>query len=153
MKKDVLVSISGLHTDMMNPSDEQEPIEVIVPASYYYKNGKHYVMYEEPVEGSLQDVIKNRIKITGEDLLEISKTGATNAHMIFEKNKKNLTYYGTPYGQMLLGVDTTRMDIDMTEDHIHIAVDYQLDVNHEPLAECEIRMQITSKDSGKFSLA
>ena len=88
-------------------------------------------MYEEPVEGSLQDVIKNRIKITGEDLLEISKTGATNAHMIFEKNKKNLTYYGTPYGQMLLGVDTTRMDIDMTEDHIHIAVDYQLDVNHE----------------------
>ena len=83
MKKDVLVSISGLHTDMMNPSDEQEPIEVIVPASYYYKNGKHYVMYEEPVEGSLQDVIKNRIKITGEDLLEISKTGATNAHMIY----------------------------------------------------------------------
>ena len=46
---------------------------------------------------------------------------------------------------MLLGVDTTRMDIDMTEDHIHIAVDYQLDVNHEPMAECEIRMQITSK--------
>ena len=54
---------------------------------------------------------------------------------------------------MLLGVDTTRMDIDMTEDHIHIAVDYQLDVNHEPMAECEIRMQITSKDSGEFSLA
>ena len=153
MKKDVLVSISGLHTDMMNPSDEQEPIEVIVPASYYYKNGKHYVMYEEPVEGTLQDVIKNRIKITGEDLLEISKTGATNAHMIFEKNKKNLTYYQTPYGQMLVGIHTKNMEICVAEERIEVAVDYELDVNYEPLADCKIKMNIISKDAGEFSLA
>ena len=85
----------------------------------------------------MQDVIKNRIKITGDrHCLRLSKTGATNAHMIFEKNKKNLTYYGTPYGQMLLGVDTTRMDIDSDRWIIStLRVDYQLDVNHEPIAE------------------
>ena len=48
MTKDVLLSISGLHQDVTGieaQGDEpgSEPIEVIVPASYYEKNGKHYV--------------------------------------------------------------------------------------------------------------
>ena len=29
-----------------------------------------------------------------------------------------------------------------------MSVDYELDVNHEPLADCRIRMNITSKNSG-----
>ena len=45
MTKDVLLSISGLHQDVTGieaQGDEpgSEPIEVIVPASYYEKNGK-----------------------------------------------------------------------------------------------------------------
>lgn len=39
--------------------------------------------------------IKNKIKITGTDCLEIMKSGVTSSHMVFEKNKKNLTYYKT----------------------------------------------------------
>ena len=55
MTKDVLLSISGLHQDVTGieaQGDEpgSEPIEVIVPASYYEKNGKHYVclLYTSP---------------------------------------------------------------------------------------------------------
>ena len=76
--------------------------------------------------------IKNKIKITGSDSLEIMKTGISNAHMIFEKNKKNLTYYQTPYGQMLIGVNTKNMEVNVTDDNIGVRVDYELDVNHEP---------------------
>ena len=68
MTKDVLVSISGLHSDMLGPVDENQSIEVITPATYYCKNGKHYVLYEEPVEG-MSETIHNRIKITGDELL------------------------------------------------------------------------------------
>ena len=149
MTKDVLVSISGLHSDMLGPVDENQSIEVITPATYYCKNGKHYVLYEEPVEG-MSETIHNRIKITGDELLEISKSGASNAHMMFEKNKKNLTYYGTQFGQILIGVDTRKMEIDVTDENIDVKVDYQLDVNHEPLADCKIRMHITSKERGDF---
>ncbi len=73
--------------------------------------------------------------------------------MMFEKNKKNLTYYGTQFGQILIGVDTRKMEIDVTDENIDVKVDYQLDVNHEPLADCKIRMHITSKERGDFSLS
>lgn len=136
--------VSGM-TDVDN-----EPIEVVTPASYYCKNGKHYVIYDEVVEG-MAGTIKNKIKITGTDSVEIMKTGISNAHMVFEKNKKNLTYYQTPYGQMLVGVNTRNMEINVTDDNIGVSVDYELDINHEPLADCKIKMEIYSKGSDPFS--
>ena len=153
MTKDVLVSISGLHLDMVEniSEEESEAIEVVTPANYYCKNGKHYILYDEVTEG-ISGVTKNKIKISGEDSLEIMKSGISNAHMIFERNKKNLTYYQTPYGQMLVGVNTKNMEIRVTEKNIDVCVDYELDVKHEPLADCKIKMNITSKDSGNFSV-
>lgn len=152
MTKDVLVSISGLHIDPLAESQEDnEAIEVVTPANYFCRNGKHYILYDEVQEG-IPGIIKNKIKITGNDCLEIMKTGVTNSHMIFEHNKKNLAYYETPYGKMLVGVNTKSLEVTETENHIAVRVEYELDVNHEPLAECKINMNIASKTGGAFSV-
>ena len=159
MTKDVLVSISGHHIDIMAEPEEtpeamesgRDAIEVVTPASYYCKGGKHYIIYDEVLEG-MAGTIKNRIEITGTDNVEIVKSGLSSSHMIFEKNRKNLTYYRTPYGQMLVGVNTRNMEVSVEDDRINVQVDYELDVNHEPLADCKIRMDIVSKNSGEFSV-
>lgn len=160
MTKDVLVSISGRHVDMLTGSETEaaegyevgdDSIEVVTPANYYCRNGKHYIIYEEVLEGS-SETIRNKIKITGTDSVEIMKSGMASSHMVFEKNKKNLTYYRTPYGQMLVGVNTRNMEITVKDDKIAVFVDYELDVNHEPMADCKIKMNIMSKNSGEFSV-
>ena len=111
MTKDVLVSISGMHMNILTEQkDADEEIEVVTPASYYCRNGKHYIIYDEVVEGT-PGTIKNKIKISGDSVVEIMKSGLSNAHMVFEKNRKNLTYYRTPYGQMLVGLNTRNMEI------------------------------------------
>ena len=123
----------------------------MTPASYYCRGGKHYILYDEVLEG-MAGTIKNRIKITGTDSVEIVKSGLSSSHMIFEKNRKNLTYYRTPYGQMLVGVNTRNMEVSVEDDRINVQVDYELDVNHEPLADCKIKLDIVSKNSGEFSV-
>ena len=93
MTKNVLVTISGLHYDdsvMMvqeENSNEANSIEVTTPATYYLKNGKHYIVYDEVVEG-IPGTIKNRIKIDEGKLLDITKSGITNSHMVFKRNLK-----------------------------------------------------------------
>lgn len=156
MTKDVLVSISGKHIDIIdNPARGYETgddsIEVVTPANYYCKNGKHYIIYDEVLEG-MAGTIRNRIKITGTDSVEIMKSGVSSSHMKFEKNKKNQTYYRTPYGQMLVGVNTRNMEVCVDEDRINVRVDYELDVNHEPLADCRIKMDIVSKNDPGFTV-
>ena len=156
MTKDVLVSISGKHIDIMNDPAKgyetgDDEIEVVTPANYYCRNGKHYIIYDEVLEG-MAGTVRNKIKITGTDAVEIMKRGLSSSHMVFEKNKKNLTYYKTPYGQMLVGVNTRNMEIRVEDDKIGVQVDYELDVNHEPLADCKIKMNIISKGSRDFSV-
>lgn len=147
MTQDVLLTISGLHTlePIEGETEENEPIEVITPASYYQKNGKQYILYDEPVEG-FSGVIKNKIKINGEQSLEIIKTGITNAHMVFEKDKMNVTYYDTPYGQIQVGTHTRNMKVDTSEELITVEVEYSLDVNQEAAADCHITLSVQPRN-------
>lgn len=147
MTKEVLIKISGLQ---FAEESDNEPIEVITSGDYYKKNGKHYIIYEEVMEG-FQQTTKNVIKL-GEEKLDITKRGANNVHMLFEKDRKNTTYYYTPYGSLLVGIDATKVDIKETEEHIGVLVEYGLEVNYEHMADCSITMDIQSRSTGDFRI-
>lgn len=150
MTKDVLLTISGLQ--FAGPGDEDaEPVEVITAGDYYKKNGKHYILYDEVMEG-FDGNTKNVIKVT-EDSLDITKKGISNVHMIFEKNKKNVSYYNTPFGSILIGIDAKSVDVRETDTNIDVKVKYNLEVNYEHLADCSITMNIKSKEARDFSLS
>lgn len=141
MTKDVLVTIAGLQYEI----DSEEPIEVITVGQYFCKNEKHYVLYDEILE-EMNEVCKNRIKISG-DTVEILKTGASNVHMVFELGKKNLTYYNTPFGNLLIGIDTTKIVCSETEEAIELSIEYGLEVNYSHVSDCSITVKVAPKKS------
>lgn len=143
MTKEVLISLRGLQFDQSD--SDPEKIETIMAGSYYEKNGSHYVLYEEVMEG-FSEPVKNRIKFS-EHTLELARSGAVNVHMIFEESRKNMTSYQTPYGNILIGIDTRKIHITQESDRIVVDVDYALDVNYEYLADCQIVLDIRSKGS------
>lgn len=147
MTEDVLVSIRGMQVLEMDDEDE---VEVVTSGKYLHKNGKHYISYEEVLEG-MDGTIQNLIKVD-EDGMEVTKRGLTNVHMVFEKDKKNVTYYETPFGNLLVGIAATNIAVKNDEKNIDVTVNYALDVNYEHLADCTINMNIQSKDGGSFRL-
>lgn len=142
MTKDVLVSLRGLQFEQADESPDE--IETITVGAYYEKNGKHYVLYDEVTEG-FEEPTKNKIKFS-EHALELTRTGLVNVHMVFEENRKNMTSYHTPYGDIIVGIDTKEIQIKEQEDQIDVNVCYALDVNYEFLADCEISIEIRSKE-------
>ena len=150
MTKDVLLTISGLQFTAQG-EEEAEPVEMITTGDYYKKNGKHYILYDEVMEG-FEGSTRNVIKLT-DDYLDITKKGVSNVHMIFEKNKKNVSYYYTPFGSILIGIDAKSVDINETEENIDVKVKYNLELNYEHLADCSITVNIKSKESKDFSLS
>lgn len=152
MTKDVLVSLSGLQMAVNDmESNEDEPIEIISAGTYFFKNGTHYIFFEEVAEG-IPGVTKTQIRLNGKESLEVIKKGISNVHMVFEKNKNTRCFYNTPFGQLNLGICTNRIFVDETEDNINIRAEYALDVNHEPLADCTIRINIKPRGSKEFSI-
>lgn len=143
MTKDVLVSVAGLQFEV----DQETPIEVITAGEYYFKNEKHFILFEEILEGH-EGVIKNTVKVS-EKQIDIMKRGISNVHMIFEENQKNMTYYNTPFGELLIGINTTLVDIKEENDELNIKIEYALDVNYNHISNCEIMIKVKSKGLNK----
>ncbi|MCI9594295.1 MAG: DUF1934 domain-containing protein [Lachnospiraceae bacterium] len=146
MTKDVLITISGIQ---MSDGDNSD-VEMITTGSYYMKNGKHYITYDEVLEG-YEGTIRNLIKIQP-DSMDIIKSGLTHVHMTFEKNKKRLTCYATPMGDMMVGLNTKSILVSENEDSLKVMVEYSLDINYEHISECNIQVDIQSRSQAQVHL-
>lgn len=144
MNKEVLLALKGLQFAV--GEEGAEALETITAAEYYQRNGSSYVVYEEVTEG-FSDTTKNIIKFK-DSMVEVTKKGLMNVHMVFEENKKNMTNYGTPFGNILIGIDTGKIRIEEVDDSIKVNVDYTLEANYEHLADCKIEMNIRNREQG-----
>lgn len=135
MKKEVLVTVSGLQ---MMP-DGDDTIEVTTSGKYYERNGKRYLFYDE-IGDEPQLVIRNTIEITPHRV-EVRKRGVISAQMCFEENRKLWCVYGTPYGQMELGVFTREIQVKESEDTLELLLDYQLEINNEHVSDSRIQIR------------
>ena len=147
MTKEVLVKISGLQ---FAGEEDSDAVEIITSGNYYKKNGKHYIIYDEVSEGS-EEVTKNVIKIC-DSAMEVTRKGPASVHMMFEKDKKNVSYYYTPFGSLLVGIDAKNVSVKETEQEIAAQVKYGLEVNYEYVADCNITVSVTSKEVRDFKL-
>ena len=148
MNKDVLIHVRGLQ--MMETDDAQEPIEIVVPGQYYFRNGSHYLRYEEMLDDTAETTV-NYIKMSPNGV-EVRKQGQVNVHMVFEEGKKNKTFYNTPYGTLQMGISATGLELKESEDGIQMKVDYALEMNEEHVAYCYLTVQAQSKHSADFVL-
>ncbi len=146
MTKDVLITVSGLQS----MGGESDNIQIITPGSYYHKNGKHYIIYDEVIEG-FDGMVKNTIKV-GEDTMDVIKHGISSVHMVFEKDKKRITSYTTPMGEMMIGLNTTDIRVDQQEHALKVQVNYSLDINYQHVSECNIVVDVQSKEQAAIHL-
>ena len=151
MTEDILISVRGLHTlDTEQEEEQTDELEMTMPGKYYFRNGKHYVLFEETDEES-QSVVKNRFKLS-EDRLEISKKGVMNATMTFQRGEKSSSWYGTPVGDVQLGIEVTDMQLMEGEDEIEMNVAYALEMNSEHVSDSRIRLRIMERNKGLFRI-
>lgn len=148
MDKEVLIHVKGLQ--MMNPEEKGESIELVVPGQYYFRNGSHYLRYEEVLEDFSEPTV-NYIKFSSTEM-EVRKKGVVNVHMVFEQGKKNMTYYTTPFGTIEMGIAATSLNLEENEDGLNMKVDYSLDMNQEHVADCCLAIQAQPRDCKDFTL-
>ena len=145
MTKDILISIKGLQFDDPS-SDHHENVELIVPGTYYEKNGTKYLIYDEDVPG-LNEKTRTMMKLRPERV-ELSKNGPMAVSMVFAKGQKHLSRYNTPFGGLMVGLDTTDINIAENEDDLSLDIRYHLDLNYEYFADCRVSVKACSKEMG-----
>ncbi len=143
MEKEVIIYINGLQ--FAETEEGSEPIEVITTGEYYFKNGSHYLLYEDTVEQG-EEKSKNIIKFRS-DCLEVIKNGPYSTKMVFEKEKKTLSQYMTPFGMLNIGISTTYVSLKEEKDKIEMIAKYAMDINNNFVADCSVSVQARSKNA------
>lgn len=143
MTKEVMVTIAGLQ--MADESDaDQELLEMVHVGEYYKKNGIHYILFDEVMEG-MAEPVRNIIKVKDRGL-EIRKRGPVAVHMVFEEGSSRQSIYQVPYGSFQVETSTTSVRVAEDEQGLEVLITYQLAVNGRHCADCDIRVFVQSRE-------
>ena len=142
MNRDVIISVSGLQF-LENVS--QDSIETVQQGEYFFRNGSHFLLYDEYLEG-FSEPVKNTLRIRDREFL-LTKRGLINVQMLFVEGRKNLAQYRTPYGMATFGVDTRKIRQDFGENGGKMEIDYVMDIEHAVVSRN--KFQITVRQMGE----
>ena len=147
MDKDVMIYINGMQ--YVDLGGQGEPVEVIAPGKYYFRNGSHYLLFDDIGDFS-NEWSRSTIKFR-KAYLEVRRRGDINTQLVFEENKKTKSLYGTPFGQLNIGISATLIDFKEQEDKIELTANYALEINDTFVSDCSISL-IAKPRKSDFSL-
>lgn len=126
-KRNVLISIKGLQSQF----DDNNDIELVTEGLFYKDDSKYYATYEETemtgMTGTTTTLEIEPKKVT------LIRNGMVNNQMLFIKDKKTTSYYDTGFGNLVVGILTDKVDVDVDDNGGHINIAYNIDINEEYL--------------------
>lgn len=145
MTKDIILTISGLHA---TDGDCDGPVEIMTPGQYFYKNGKHYVLFDEVMEG-VDGEIKSTVKFT-ETVVELIRKGGAATRMVFQEQQEHIAVYHTPMGPLSISVYTDSIRTEIGENEINVEIAYSIKAEEQIITESKVNLNICPKELKQF---
>ena len=109
-EKNVMISITGLQKV---DGVEQEPVELITPGVLSQVGGGYHLTYRETALTGLEGTFTSFQVYP--DQVSMVRMGTVCLQMVFEKGRRHLSVYETPYGNMSVGVRTEQLTSTLGE--------------------------------------
>ena len=138
MMKDVLISLTSIQWQ----DDEKNETELVTRASLSKTGSQNIISYEDTSATGFEGSITT-ITVEGNDSVSIIRRGTANSVLSLEIGRKHYCQYGTPFGDMRIGVYTHAIDNTIEKDG-RLYLKYTLDLNSSYLSDNEIIMNIKS---------
>lgn len=125
MKENYVISIRG----RQKVDDEVGEIELTTLGSYVQRGSSRYIVYKEYMADESPSSRTSILKIDGNSRLTLMRKGGDNTRLILENGKRHLCQYDTGYGNMMIGVFTSRLNSQLGDAGGSLEVSYTLDIN------------------------
>ena len=142
MQKEYIISVTGIQT----VDSEKDKIEVITTGEYILKNGRRYIKYKEYDNENpnfSQDAV---VKVESDDKVSIIRMGERPSRLILENGVRHQCHYRTIMGDIMMGVYTSRIDNQLTDNGGSLSVRYQLDFFSDHVSDNEIIITVKEKE-------
>jgi len=141
MTKDVWVTIRGVQRD---EAGELSRSETVFRGRYYFRNGSHYIFYEEALQEP-GDKVKCTLRLKG-GAMELVKKGAVSTRMVFETGKSHPADYVTVFGSLQMETLTSKVLLMEEERRIGIEAEYELWAEGAAVSKCQLTVKLEPAD-------
>lgn len=136
MKKNVMISLTSVQWQ----DDEKSETELMTRAKHIRENGWDIISYEDTSATGFEGSVTT-IKVDNGRNASITREGTANSVLSLEIGRKHFCQYGTPYGNLQIGVYTHAIDNTIAKDG-RLYLKYTLDLNSSYLSDNEIIMTV-----------
>lgn len=145
-EQNVIISIKGTQS---RDSQEDDVIELVTEGTLLEDGDAGFTLSYQESEVTGLDGTLTTFHIE-KDRITLMRLGEFNSQMVFEKGRRHLSMYNTPYGALSVGVNTREMfaDIGATGGNIRIAYDIELDHAVAGMNTFEINVREARRSSG-----
>jgi len=130
MKK-VMISIIGKQA----AEGDEDSIELVTEGEYEYTPDRSTLIYQESQLTGMEGTTTT-FNIEP-DVVTLVREGTVTSQMLFQKGKKHIFLYSTPYGANTMGITTRHLLVDVGENTGRMEIRYNLDVDNIPLTRNE----------------
>ena len=124
METNALITLTG--RQMIDGEDDH--YELTTLGRYTKKDDKYYISYEgSELTGYENTTTTLKIK---DGCVSMIRFGKSSTQMVFEKEKKYVGYYDTPFGSLSVGVTTNSLSVNIDEEGGEIDLDYMVELNN-----------------------
>lgn len=137
MKQDVWITIRGIQ----RIDGDRDTTELYTQGSFYRKNGNYYITYEESETTGFAGC-RTVLKIEGDQKISLIRHGASRSNLIVEKDARNIGYYGTEEGDLMIGVSTKDIRSALNDEGGELFFSYSLDINASHISDNEVYIDV-----------
>jgi len=137
--KKVMISIKGLPVFTDN---EDDAFELMTDGEYSQKDGVSTFSY---IESSLTGLDGSMTTFNVEqDCVILRRGDGLSGDMIFSENQKHHFLYDTPFGSVMLGIDTHSITKNMRDDGGNLEIRYDIEVDNVAVSQNLFKINIRS---------
>ncbi|MCI8775797.1 MAG: DUF1934 domain-containing protein [Oscillospiraceae bacterium] len=137
-KKNVMIEMISIQSIY----NEKTETSLITEGNLRNEGSDSFKITYKDSEATGFDGSTTEIAVTGNSIASIIRTGSTHSDLVIEPGKKHHCHYETPYGEMIVGIYTHKIDNSLTSDGGRLYLKYTIDVNSSYLSDNEIVMNI-----------
>lgn len=127
---------------VQNTGGESTEVELITEGTLSFDSGKYTVSYKDSEATGFEDSVTSVI-LEKQELASVIRVGNAPSNLVLEKNKKHHCHYGTPYGDMMVGIFAHNITNELNENGGNIYLRYTIDINSSYISDNEIIMEVS----------
>ena len=123
--KDYIITIKGLQS---YDDDDNVDIEMMAECDFASEDSKFFIDYDE-TEATGMEGTSTTIEIDS-NYVSLTRSGSVETTMLFIEGRQTASYYETPYGTMMMGINTESVNTDLNENGGKVNVKYSMSMNN-----------------------